>query len=1411
MTDLLNPGEFIKQRWKVIRKIGGGGFGEIYEGIDQETEDNVAIKLESASQPKQVLKMEVAVLKKLQGCSTICKFFGCGRNDNYNYIVMSLQGNNLAQLRREQPHGVFSSSTLLRLAHQILQSIEAIHAAGFLHRDIKPSNFAMGDVDVNSRVCYMLDFGLCRQYTKSTGEVRPARSSAGFRGTVRYASINAHKNKEMGRHDDLWSFFYMMVEFCNGHLPWRKIKEKEKVGKMKENYDHSLLLKRMPKEFNNILNHIKSLGYSDKPNYQFIFELLEKSMEREGVKNDDLFDWEKTTTDLSTATTTTSTTPPQYRSSPENKIQHSDGGTESSGDDKNEKKKQDHVLQQNKLNKDEDRNVEIIPKGKDLIMEYKEVIESPKKISDENLASPKKNTNDNPLSSPKDIKDHGNSCATTKEVMEAIVVRSAEHGHHTQAESQDFTSTRHQEDGVEIRVTSQGEEHSTKDINDCAEYPVNTLPALTNDDNINQLVVEELVVYTEEMALFHRHEITSPRYSFNVPTQDQPLKGEILACDHRDSDEIFANKERWTGLKSPMEEEPFNGDDHDAREPAKSVFSPGLLASYDINSIPALWGSSDEPQNYNPTVSRAGEGMFAIPKLSDLYEDEGEGILGVVMTEDRGNEAEDDAYGWGYPLPSYDPAYGTPLRMVDYYDVDDNADVEDGGEEKKGEEVEAQSSPGKAEGMDAGDYVLYHDDGGNTAGLQVIYHHVDDEMKCADQDDNVFGIVDAADYNKDQLGNKLRRLSSYDNTVTPDDKVCPLESITLRSHLEKVHEANLTEIEEMNELVPSSNKHQAEGSNNALTPENLLTTTSSAETSPALRECTVGVRATSRDSLAGLAPDWEESRSSSDDVAAAEQLEKLAISNISAAFGQVPVIMESEGVGKTNPSLMSKLKKDLPMIEGLILPSLQSALLRATERSDKGLERDKKTMVRETDEGGVTDIEENTTNEGSAGADKSNQGLVDLREQNMNHEQQEYYDGIQDQNHQHHFGQSNVSARIREISPEPENDTKSIDLKISHEETVTGLSQRPDTCGSTERRVTSEQEDNVNTRLTDRVMHRAEDQLETGGMNVVILGNDILGNNEEVVNSKELYLLEDEGRNNGDIERTQEETRLDHDMNEIENIDDKIQENYQPHNCEVLDRNIEMETLDKDVLGCSRSNTCNDVQDGTLDGKKGLSNVVHEGTLGDMPVISVAKDKELNEKTDPEMVAGIQQVNGLEFISSDNEGDSKKESENKAVSSDQDKDTDVLVAEELEKHRGLSNSNSSESINQMNLYSGGSKNSDSTKSFPETSLNDEINFKNEKPNESSEEAKTQRGHILERRASFSESAMGDLRDETGYEEVKGLEKDNCSELNQPRPPPEGSSKRCVHARLRRFKPYRDSKGLYSHSRLASDSDTPLTI
>ncbi|NXI57678.1 TTBK2 kinase, partial [Chloroceryle aenea] len=307
--DILSVGILVKERWKVLRKIGGGGFGEIYDALDLLTRENVALKVESAQQPKQVLKMEVAVLKKLQGKDHVCRFIGCGRNDRFNYVVMQLQGRNLADLRRSQSRGTFTISTTLRLGKQILESIESIHSVGFLHRDIKPSNFAMGRFPSTCRKCYMLDFGLARQFTNSCGDVRPPRAVAGFRGTVRYASINAHRNREMGRHDDLWSLFYMLVEFVVGQLPWRKIKDKEQVGSIKERYEHRLMLKHLPQEFSVFLDHISNLDYFTKPDYQLLMSVFDNSMKTFGVIESDPFDWEKSGTDGSLTTTTTSTTP----------------------------------------------------------------------------------------------------------------------------------------------------------------------------------------------------------------------------------------------------------------------------------------------------------------------------------------------------------------------------------------------------------------------------------------------------------------------------------------------------------------------------------------------------------------------------------------------------------------------------------------------------------------------------------------------------------------------------------------------------------------------------------------------------------------------------------------------------------------------------------------------------------------------------------------------------------------------------------------------------------------------------------------------------------------------------------------------------------------------------------------------
>ena len=67
----------------------------------------------------------------------------------------------------------------------------------------------------------------------------------------------------------------MLVEFVAGQLPWRKMKDKEQVGQMKEKCDNHQLLKPLPSEFKAFLDHISTLDYYDKPDYNMLHGLFQ--------------------------------------------------------------------------------------------------------------------------------------------------------------------------------------------------------------------------------------------------------------------------------------------------------------------------------------------------------------------------------------------------------------------------------------------------------------------------------------------------------------------------------------------------------------------------------------------------------------------------------------------------------------------------------------------------------------------------------------------------------------------------------------------------------------------------------------------------------------------------------------------------------------------------------------------------------------------------------------------------------------------------------------------------------------------------------------------------------------------------------------------------------------------------------
>ena len=97
---------------------------------------------------------------------------------------------------------------------------------GYLHRDVKPGNYTIGRVELNEqRKVYILDFGMCRKFTNDQGIIRKPRAAAGFRGTVRYAPISCHMQRELCRKDDVEVWVYMQVELTTGNLPWKNVQD----------------------------------------------------------------------------------------------------------------------------------------------------------------------------------------------------------------------------------------------------------------------------------------------------------------------------------------------------------------------------------------------------------------------------------------------------------------------------------------------------------------------------------------------------------------------------------------------------------------------------------------------------------------------------------------------------------------------------------------------------------------------------------------------------------------------------------------------------------------------------------------------------------------------------------------------------------------------------------------------------------------------------------------------------------------------------------------------------------------------------------------------------------------------------------------------------------------------------------
>ena len=208
--------------YRVLKKLGSGGMGAVYEAEDIRLGRHVALKLLLESQATnrkalQRFEQEARAISSLNH-PNICTLYEVEEYDGKPVIVMELlEGQTLKERTRA---GRVPLAQLLQLGIDVADALEAAHASGLIHRDIKPANIF---ITSRGRV-KVLDFGLAKLTTTLPSVVplqEESLTSFGvIPGTTPYMSPEQVRGDDLDGRTDIFSLGTVLYEMATGQRPF---------------------------------------------------------------------------------------------------------------------------------------------------------------------------------------------------------------------------------------------------------------------------------------------------------------------------------------------------------------------------------------------------------------------------------------------------------------------------------------------------------------------------------------------------------------------------------------------------------------------------------------------------------------------------------------------------------------------------------------------------------------------------------------------------------------------------------------------------------------------------------------------------------------------------------------------------------------------------------------------------------------------------------------------------------------------------------------------------------------------------------------------------------------------------------------------------------------------------------------
>src|SRR5437660_4453258 len=214
---MLSANSILQNRYRIVRQLGAGGMGTVYEAIDQRVSCAVALKqtlLGTNAEAREAFRREAALLANLRHASLpkVMDYFGEGDGE---FLVMEyIAGHDLAALLDLRGHP-FPQEQVARWADEILKLLEYLHTRQppILHRDIKPSNLKVTD----QGELFLLDFGLAKGATGQMPTVQTDRSVYGY--TPVYAPLEQIHGRGTDPRSDLYALGATLYHLMTGAPP----------------------------------------------------------------------------------------------------------------------------------------------------------------------------------------------------------------------------------------------------------------------------------------------------------------------------------------------------------------------------------------------------------------------------------------------------------------------------------------------------------------------------------------------------------------------------------------------------------------------------------------------------------------------------------------------------------------------------------------------------------------------------------------------------------------------------------------------------------------------------------------------------------------------------------------------------------------------------------------------------------------------------------------------------------------------------------------------------------------------------------------------------------------------------------------------------------------------------------------